>query len=85
MRTVTVRTRVFQIAEKMRAVARWLDAHGAMPATFHHDTRNHEMLVVRIKFAAYHEAGAFAGAFCRAMANRARRNERGGVGKYPRQ
>ena len=85
MLTITVRIGVFQIVEKMRAISHWLDAHGVVPAIFHYDTRNDEMLVVRIKFTADHEADAFAGAFRRAMTNAPQRTERSGVGKYPRQ
>lgn len=83
MSTVTVPIRVFQIAETMRAISRWLDAHGGVPEIFHYDTSNDEMLVVRIKFATEHEADAFAGAFHRAATNRPQRNERTAAAKYP--
>ena len=66
MRKVTLRIRPSQTEKMMRAVSRWLEAHGVMPAIFHYDTRDDEMLVVRMDFARDDEANAFAGAFCKA-------------------
>ena len=83
MRTVTIRIRAFQAAKVMRAVRRWLDAHGMMPALFHYDTSDDEMLVVRMQFAADDQADVFAGALRKARADRSRRNERRTVENYP--
>jgi hypothetical protein len=83
MRTVTIRIRAFQVAKVMRAVRRWLDAHGMMPALFNYDTSDDEMLVVRIQSAADDQADVFASELRKARADRSRRNERRTVENYP--
>jgi hypothetical protein len=83
MGTVTIRIHEFQAAKVMRALRRWLDARGMIPALFHYDTSADEMLVVRMQFAAEDQADVFAGALRKARADRCRRNKRRTVGIYP--
>ena len=76
MRDVTAQIPVFQITKMMRAISRWLAARGVVPAVFRYDTREDEMLVVRIEFAKDDDAEAFAGAFRAAVTNRSATREK---------
>lgn len=70
MRPITTWIRVFQIAETIKAVSRWIDEHSVLPTIFQSNTREDEMLIVRIEFARDDEVTAFADASLTGVTNR---------------